>query len=325
MLPGGSISFDPLQEQISQYMAQMTLPQAAELCEVGPRDGFQFEAMPIATDVKVEVIEALVDAGLKRIQVTSFVHPKKVPQMADAEEVVRALGRREEVILSGLVLNLRGLERAAAAGLEYVDISAATNEQHGRDNVNMSVEQALEEAVEMAKQALEHGMRPQVGLQTVFGYAAPGDTPVEVVLDAIERFADLDLDSLSLADSTGMANPRMIEEKLGQFLRIVDVDRLVLHLHDTRGLGMSNVVTALRCGVHRFDTSVGGMGGCPFIPGATGNIATEDTVYLLESLGVSTGVSLEKVAACSLRLEKLLGRPLPGRLHSLVGKSVGRS
>ncbi len=325
MLPGGSISFDPLQEQISQYMAQMTLPQTAELCEVGPRDGFQFEAMPIATDVKVEVIEALVDAGLKRIQVTSFVHPKKVPQMADAEEVVRALGRREEVILSGLVLNLRGLERAAAAGLKYVDISAATNEQHGRDNVNMSVEQALEEAVEMAKQALEHGMRPQVGLQTVFGYAAPGDTPVEVVLDAIERFADLDLDSLSLADSTGMANPGMIEEKLGRFLRIVDVDRLVLHLHDTRGLGMSNVVTALRCGVHRFDTSVGGMGGCPFIPGATGNIATEDTVYLLESLGVSTGVSLGKVAACSLRLEKLLGRPLPGRLHSLVGKSVGRS
>lgn len=299
----------------------MNLPVSVELCEVGPRDGFQFEEKPIPTDLKVDVINDLLDAGLRRMQVVSFVHPGRVPQMADAEEVVRRLEPGPGTVLTGLVLNLKGLERARKCGLKSVDVSVATNDTHSRDNANMTVERALDEGVEMVRRAIDYGMRPQIGFQTVFGYASPGDTPLELVEAAVSRFVDLDVDSVSFADSTGMANPGMIQDRLGRLLAIVDVDRVVLHLHDTRGLGMANVVAALQLGVRRFDTSFGGMGGCPFIPGATGNIATEDTVYLLESLGVRTGVDLEAVSACARRMEHFLGKPLPGRLHALPAVS----
>ncbi|GIV60604.1 MAG: hydroxymethylglutaryl-CoA lyase [Rhodothermaceae bacterium] len=296
----------------------MPYPAFVELCEVGPRDGFQFEEKPIPTDLKVAIIEGLVAAGLRRIQVTSFVHPKWVPQMADAEEVVARLPAREEVVYTGLALNLRGLERAHAAGLTHVDLSIATNETHSRDNANMTVAEGVRQAEEMIRRAHAYGMQPQLGLQTVFGYAAPGDTPLPFVVDLCARFAALGVESISLADSTGMANPVMIRERVTAVQEVIGDTPLVLHLHDTRGLGLANVVAALACGVARFDTSLGGMGGCPFIPGATGNIATEDTVYLLDALGVPTGVDLAKVAACTRRLEAFLGKRLPGKMHRLV-------
>ena len=296
----------------------MSLPAHVILCEVGPRDGFQFEDTPIPTEVKVEVINGLADAGLPIIQVTSFVHPKWVPQMADAEDLVRRLPVRDDVRYTGLALNTHGVERAHAAGLRYVDLSIATNEQHSRDNANMTVEESIRQAVEMVRLAKAHGMEAQMGFQTVFGYAAPGDTPLGQVLDMAKRFLDLGIESLSLADSTGMANPLMIEERVQAVQAIAGDTPLVLHLHDTRGLGLANVMAALRCGVARFDTSLAGMGGCPFIPGATGNIATEDTVYLLESVGIGTGIDREAVAAVSRRLEAFLGKALPGKLHRLA-------
>ena len=295
------------------------LPRHVTLCEVGPRDGFQFEAMPIPTDRKVETITALVEAGLRRIQVTSFVHPKWVPQMADAEEVIRRLPRRDGVVYSGLVLNTKGMERAQAAGLAYVDLSIATNETHARDNVNMTVDEGIAQAEAMLRMAKDAGMDAQLGLQTVFGYAAPGDTPLAQVLDMSKRFLDLGIESLSLADSTGMANPRMIEERVRAVQEMAGDVPVVLHLHDTRGLGLANVVAGLGCGIARFDTSLGGLGGCPFIPGATGNIATEDTAYLLDQLGISTGIDLEKVAAATRRLEDFLGHRFSGKMHRLVG------
>lgn len=298
----------------------MSLPATVELCEVGPRDGFQFESKQIPTAKKAEIIRDLIAAGLRRLQAVSFVHPEKVPQMADAEDVLCALGELEGVKLSGLVLNLRGLDRARRAGLQYVDISVATNERHSLDNTGMSVQRAMEEGEGMVRRALDAGMKPQIGFQTVFGYASPGDTPVERVLDGVGRFADLNVDTVSLADSTGLGNPVMIEERLSRIAEIVEPGRIVLHLHDTRGLGMANVVAALRCGVRRFDTSFGGLGGCPFIPGATGNIATEDTVYLLESMGVSTGIDIGLVSGCVRKMEVFLGRALPGRLHTLVDR-----
>ncbi len=296
-------------------------PPSVDLCEVGPRDGFQFENRPIPTEVKLRIIRKLIAAGLPRIQITSFVHPRHVPQMADAEEIVEELSGIDRVILAGLVLNLKGLRRAMAAGMTYVDVSVATNERHSRDNANMSVERAMAEGEEMVRFALEAGMRPQIGFQTVFGYGQPGDTPLAHVVDAVSRYSDLDVDSVSLADTTGLANPVLIEQTLAAVGEVVPLDRVVLHLHDTRGLGMANVVSALQSGVRRFDTSFGGLGGCPFIPGATGNIATEDTVYLLHSLGVQTGVSLEAVASCSREMEAFLERSLPGRMHALVGTS----
>lgn len=298
----------------------MNLPRYVTLCEVGPRDGFQFEDKPIPTDLKVEIIEGLADAGLRRIQVTSFVHPKRVPQMADAEEVVRRLPVRDGVVYTGLALNLRGVERAHRAGLAHVDLSIATHERHSRDNANMTVEEGLVQAVTMVREALALGMRVQMGFQTVFGYARPGDVPVEQVRDMVKRFADLGVESFSFADSTGMANPAMIRERVAALREETGDVPLVLHLHDTRGLGLANVVAGLESGVAWFDTSLAGLGGCPFIPGATGNIATEDTAYLLASLGLETGVAIERVAACSERLEHFLARPLPGRIHRLIRK-----
>ncbi len=300
----------------------MNLPERVTLCEVGPRDGFQFEEKLIPTDLKVEAIAALAEAGLPLIQVTSFVHPKWVPQMADAEEVCRRLPARDHARYTGLALNTKGVERAHAAGLRYVDLSIATHDQHSLDNANMTVAEAIEQAVEMVRLANTYGMQAQMGLQTVFGYAAPGDTPLATVLDMARRFVDLGLESLSLADSTGMANPAMIAERVRAVQEITGDLPLVLHLHDTRGLGLANVVAALRCGVTRFDTSLAGMGGCPFIPGATGNIATEDTVYLLDSLGVETGIDLDAVAAVSQRVEDFLGKRFSGKMHRLARREA---
>jgi hydroxymethylglutaryl-CoA lyase len=288
-----------------------------ELCEVGPRDGFQFEPTVLPTEVKLRVIELLRAAGLRRIQVTSFVHPTRVPQMADAERLIAQLPDDPNAIFSGLALNRRGVERAAASGLSFVDLSIATNERHSRDNANMSVAEGIVHAEEMIELAHSRELFPQLNLQTVFGYAQPGDTPLQFVLDLARRFRDAGLESFSLADSTGMANPhtvrdivRAVQDELG------DVP-LVLHLHDTRGLGLANVYAAILEGVRRFDVSVGGLGGCPFIPGATGNIATEDTAYLLNALHLETGVDPALVAKCTRFLEDFLKRGLPGRyLHS---------
>jgi len=236
--------------------------------------------------------------------------------------VCRRLPDRDDVVYTGLALNARGVDRAAAAGLRYVDLSIATNETHARDNVNMTVEEGLQQAEAMLERAHAAGLQAQLGLQTVFGYAAPGDTPLDRILAIVDRFADAGLESLSLADSTGMANPVMIEERVRAVQDAAGDVPLVLHLHDTRGLGLANVVAGLRCGVTRFDTSLGGLGGCPFIPGATGNIATEDTAYLLEQMGVVTGVDIAQVGAVTRRMEAFLSRPFSGKMHRLLERSA---
>jgi hydroxymethylglutaryl-CoA lyase len=289
-----------------------------ELCEVGPRDGFQYEAKILPTDTKLALISRLADAGLPRIQVASFVHPKRVPQMADAEDVVANLPSGRDVIFSGLALNVRGVERAAAAGLRYVDLSIATNEQHSRDNANMSVAEGISQAEKMVDLALASGLQTQLNLQTVFGYRAPGDTSLRFILELADIFAGKGLESFSLADTTGMANPAMIRDTARAVQDIMGDVPLVLHLHDTRGVGLANVYAAIQEGVRRFDTSFGGLGGCPFVPGATGNIATEDTAYMLDAIGMATGVDALAVARTALEAERALGRNLPGRLTALA-------
>ncbi len=299
----------------------MTRKDAVELCEVGPRDGFQFEQTPIPTDFKIEMVSGLVEAGLPRIQVTSFVHPERVPQMADAEAVVAALPAlrvQNDVIFSGLCLNVRGVQRAANAGLQYVDLSIATNEMHGQDNADMSVEEGVMEASAMVEEAHRLGLKAQLGLQTVFGYDAPGDTSLDEVVLVSERFAKMGIESLSLADTTGMANPRMIRERVSAVQQVVGKVPIVLHFHDTRGLGLANILAAWELGVSRFDASFGGLGGCPFIAGATGNVATEDVAYLFEEMGVETGIDVSGVASCSRRLSQLLGRDLTGKMYRLA-------
>ncbi|MEE2839298.1 MAG: hydroxymethylglutaryl-CoA lyase [Acidobacteriota bacterium] len=300
----------------------MTLPDKVNLIEVGPRDGFQAVSKPIPTDIKVETIEALARAGVRHIQVTSFVHPKWVPQMADAEEVCRRIPATPEVRYRALALNQKGVERAHAAGITRLDLSVSVSETHSHKNANVSVDEALRNLREMVDLARQEDIEVRVGLQCVFGCAYEGPIPSERILDMAEELLSMKADMISLADTTGMANPLQVKQLLSQLLPLTEETPLVLHLHDTRGTGLANLTAALECGVNWFDTALAGLGGCPFIPGATGNIATEDTLYLLHSMGIETGIDLAGVAACSRRLEQFLGRPLPGKMYRLADQAV---
>jgi len=291
------------------------------LCEVGPRDGFQFESTFIPTEQKRDWIHALALAGLPRIQATSFVHPRWVPQMADAEALWAMLPEVPGTRYSALALNRRGVERALKTGVGLIDLSIATHPQHARDNVNMTVEEGMDEAHAMIKMALDAGADVQLGLQTVWGYAASNDVPLDDLLRIATAFADYPLESFSLADSTGLAHPRSIQVTVRALREILPRIPLVLHLHDTRGAGLANVVAALECGVTRFDTSLGGLGGCPFIPGATGNIATEDTAALLNAIGNDTRVDVGAVSVVSREVAAFLGRPLSGKMYRLAKNS----
>jgi hydroxymethylglutaryl-CoA lyase len=278
----------------------------------------QRESTPITTQEKVELIEALVGAGLKRIQITSFVHPKLVPQMADAESVCAQLTRYPNVIYSGLALNLRGVERARDAGLTHIDISVSASDVHSRRNANRSVTDALAEFKEMFSFARTSNMFIRGGIQCVFGYLGPSDVDLRTVADIAHHHLELGVDELALADSAGFANPETMEQLLATILPIANDTPVVLHLHDTRGMGLANVAAALRQGIRQFDTAFGGLGGCPFIDGAAGNIATEDTVYMLEQMGIDTGINLDRLSAISRDIELRLNKPLPGKLYSLA-------
>ena len=293
-------------------------PSAVSIIEVGPRDGLQKEEMPISTDEKVELIEKLVAAGLKQIQVTSFVHPKYVPQMADAEEVCARIPKRDDVVYSGLALNLRGVERAVKAGLSKVDISVSANEDHSRRNANRTINEALVEFREMYNLARDAGMIVRGGIQCAFGYQRADDIQMEKVIAIARHHLNLGVDELALADSAGFGNPREIKSLIMSIKEIAGDTPLVLHLHDTRGMGLANVLAAANSGISHFDTAFGGLGGCPFIDRASGNIATEDTVYMLEEMGIKTGVNLSEVSRISREYEEKLGRTLPGKLHQLL-------
>ncbi len=289
------------------------------IVEVGPRDGLQRESRRLSTDQKLALIAGLADAGLRWIQVTSFVHPRLVPQMADAETLCAHLPSSPGVVYSGLALNLKGIERAAQAGLSHVDISVSASDAHSRRNANRSRAEAMAEFKDMVALARAHGLTVRAGVQCAFGYERPDDVEPAGVVDIVERHLALSIDELALADSAGLADPRQLAAMLDAILPLLDETPCVLHLHDTRGLGLANVLAALERGVRRFDTAFGGLGGCPFIDGAAGNIATEDTVHLLERLGFTTGIDLARVASVSRQAEKLLHHDLPGKLYRLAG------
>jgi len=294
------------------------LPSEVIIVEVGPRDGLQREPTPISTDDKVSLIESLVEAGLKHIQITSFVHPRLVPQMADAEEVCARIPRKAGVVYSGLALNLKGVERAQAAGLAQVDISVSASDAHSRRNANRSLEDALDEFKVMVNRARQCGMVVRGGIQCAFGYQRADDVGSETVIEIARHHLDLGVDQLALADSSGFANPKGMTALLEKISPLAGDTPVVLHLHDTRGMGLANVAAALHSGVRVFDTAFGGLGGCPFIDGATGNIATEDTVYMLEEMGIRTGVDLDKLSLISRQFEKKLGQTLPGKIYRLT-------
>jgi hydroxymethylglutaryl-CoA lyase len=296
-------------------MLKNNLPQKVTVIEVGPRDGFQFESTIIPTDLKAQTIEDLANAGISHIQVTSFVHPEKVPQMADAEKLVRLLPKKDHVIYSGLVLNMKGVERAAAAGISHVEISISASDTHGLKNTGMPFSQAISQAKDMIRLAKGFHQTIRASVQCSFGCAFEGEIDTRQVIQIVEEYLEHGVDAVCLSDTTGMATPLKLEYLLGKVIPMTKQVPVILHLHDTRGLGLVNVLAGLLNGVTYFDTSLGGMGGCPFVPGASGNVATEDTLYLLESLGIETGIDKIQVAKCTIKLEQFLNKRFAGKFQ----------
>ena len=295
----------------------MNLPDHVELVEVGLRDGLQSQRRTLPTRLKLRLLEGLLDAGIERVQVVSFVHPEKVPQMADAEALCAALPRRDGVVYSGLALNRRGVERAAAAGLTHVDLSYSGVEAHSRRNAGMSLDEAQAHVLETVAFARQLGLEVRGGIQCVFGCLGEPGPARERLHRMAEHLVEAGAEELALADSAGNATPVQVEAVLEVLADVAARVPLVLHLHDTRGAGLANLVTALHHGVRHIYTAFGGLGGCPFIPGAAGNIATEDTAHLLHGMGVDTGVDVDAVAAVSALAEDALGISLPSRVYGL--------
>ena len=290
------------------------LPATVEIVEVGPRDGLQNEPGVLPTATKVEFIGRAVAAGLRRIEVASFVNPQRVPQMADAEAVLAALPRRAGVEYIGLVLNRRGFERALAAGCTEIGMAVVASSTFNERNQGVTTDSSIEAWLDIARRARAEGLRAQVTVSTAFGCPFEGEIPVARVVEVATRVAEAQPLELALADTIGAGVPSQVTELVGRVREALPGVRLRCHFHNTRNTGLANAYAALAAGVTVLDASIGGIGGCPFAPAATGNIATEDLLYMLARMGVGTGVDLEAVIATGRWLEGVLGRSVPGAL-----------
>ncbi|MCC6379633.1 MAG: hydroxymethylglutaryl-CoA lyase [Burkholderiales bacterium] len=281
--------------------------------EVGTRDGFQAEREFIPTAVKAEVIDALIAAGLTHIEATSFVSPKAVPQLADAAEVIALLRRRADAHLAALAPNARGAERALAAGVDEIVVFVSASESHNRANLNAPIAQSLANVGEVNE--VVAGRAPIRGaVACAFGCPFEGEVAVDAVLRIVDTYANLGFRTLTLGDTTGMATPPTVARLVRAIGERFPSIATALHFHNTRGIGLANVVIGLELGIREFESSIAGLGGCPFAPGATGNVCTEDLVYLLEESGYDTGVDLAALIGVAKRVEALIGRPLPGQV-----------
>lgn len=296
------------------------LPERVEIVEVGPRDGLQNEASAVPTATKVELVERLAAAGLRTVEATSFVNPKAVPQLADASEVMTTIERREGVTYPVLVPNERGYDAALAAGATSIAVFTAASESFTRRNVNATIAESVERSRLVVERAAVDGVHVRGYVSTAWGCPFEGDVAPAAVHDVVARLADLGIADVSIGDTIGVAVPAQIEPVIGPLLEF-DADlRVALHLHDTRGTALANAWTGLQLGVTTFDASVGGLGGCPFAPGATGNLATEDLVWMLHRCGVGTGVDLEALVEVARWITGKLGRPISG--HVAAGPSL---
>ncbi len=291
------------------------LPDAVSVYEVSPRDGLQNEPGIVPLAGKVQLVEALVAAGLRRIEVTSFVSPKWVPQLADAGDLIEALGSREGVTFSALVPNERGLERALEAKLPEIAVFLSSSETHNRLNTNKSVEASLEVFRVIVPAAIEGGLRVRAYVSTVWGCPYEGDVPVARSVGIAKSLVQLGCYQVSLSDTIGAGTPRKTKEIVERALGELRAENVALHFHDTRGTALANALVGLELGVRNFDASIGGLGGCPYAPGASGNLATEDLVYMLEGMGLSTGIDLDKLIEAGAVAERVVGRALPGKVH----------
>jgi hydroxymethylglutaryl-CoA lyase len=292
----------------------MRLPDRVTVCEVGTRDGFQIEPEFIPTDVKVEVVDLLSAAGVPRIEVTSFVHPKAVPQLRDAEEVMARIRRRPGTRYAALVPNDKGAVRAVEAGVDAIHTVVSASESHNLANVNMTIAESLAKLRAVMEVAARAKVHVGCGISTSFGCPFEGEVPVPQLERVVGALVDMGARAVGLADTTGMANPRQVARVLEHLIPRFPGIEWTLHTHDTRAMAIPNILAAMECGVTNFDASIGGLGGCPFAPGASGNVCTEDLVHGLHAMGIETGIDLDRLLATSRRVQDVVGRTLPGQI-----------
>jgi hydroxymethylglutaryl-CoA lyase len=293
-------------------------PARITIVEVGPRDGLQNEAVRIATADKIAFVDLLSAANFPVIEVSAFVSPKWVPQMADAADVFAGIRRRPGTRYTAIVPNLSGLERAQAAGLDEIAIFAASSETFSRRNINQSIDESLRTYAAVCERALAAGMRVRGYLSTTFGCPYDGPVAPEKVAELSERLLEMGVYEVSIGDTIGIGHPGQVPVVLNALLKRIPVERIALHFHDTRGMAIANILAALPFGISTFDSSAGGLGGCPFAPGAAGNVATDDLIYMLDGLGLETGVSLDAVSAASAFIATRIDHPLPSRYAQAV-------
>jgi len=284
------------------------------IVEVGPRDGLQSEPEILPTDSKVKFIEMAIDAGIRRLEVASFVHPKRVPQMADAEALLENLPQREDVSYIGLIMNERGLDRALTTQVDEVGMVVLSTDTYNHKNQGVGIDESIVAWRKIAKRAQDNGLRANVMISSAFGCPYEGEVKAERIVDLAKRVVEAGPAELGIADSIGVAVPSQVTNLLGMLREVIGDLPVRCHLHNTRNTGLANAHAAVEAGATYLDASIGGIGGCPFAPAATGNIPTDDLLYMLDRSGVDTGVSLEKIIAASRWLERELGRSVPALL-----------
>jgi len=292
----------------------MKLPKRVTMCEVGTRDGFQIEPDFIPTELKIEVVDRLSATGMPKIEVTSFVSPKAVPQLRDAEDVMAKIKRHPGTVYSALVPNDKGAVRAVDASVDEIHTVVSASESHNLANVNMSIAESLTKLRAVAEVAHRARVGVYAGLSCSFGCPFEGAVPLAQLESMVARLADLGARGVGLADTTGMANPAQVARVLERLVPRFPGIEWTLHTHDTRAMAIPNIMAALEGGVTHFDASIGGLGGCPFAPGASGNVCTEDLIHCLHAMGVETGVDLEALIETSKRVQEIIGRALPGQI-----------
>lgn len=299
-------------------LKQAPYPERIEINEVGPRDGLQIEKRFVPTEDKIRWIDALSQTGLARIEATSFTSPKAIPNLRDAAEVVNGIQRREGVEITVLVPNFKGVERALACDVDEINLVMSASESHGLANLRMTPEQSLAQFAAILDAVRAHSRAQHVfvnaSLSTTFGCPFEGIVPQARALDLISRLVELGIAGITLCDTTGMANPAQVKALCEAAIARWPEIAFTLHVHNTRGMGLANALAAWQAGITRFDAALGGLGGCPFAPGATGNVCTEDLVHMFEAMGVETGVDLDALLEVAVTLPELVGHDVPGQV-----------